>query len=502
LSCAISPAAANIDLEWRPETQTVLVGSTVSIGLYAVSDDPDSSQSIAAMDVILNWDPDFLMLVGNVDNGPYDWSFSGFQDDSGLDGLNDTWLDGDALYTAHAQLGGDPAWATPEGLLVTTFQFTALAETSATILSIPESAGQYTETAVYDGFIPGLDVHGELGTAMVTIVSVLPGACCLQDQACTMAPDEDTCHENGGVYLGEGIPCEDQCSTGACCDEGGCSESAHEACDMGSICDSYWGADPPPQCMGDCNGDNQVDPQDVGLVKYYYGNTTMEALCRFDVNCDGTIAPQDVGLVKYHYTVPCGGIPPSYLDPTCVAYYGVPGEWYGYGTYCEDGSGGGVTCACACPEGAAHESSAWCGYEDPDPNGGCDTDPTSFDAIACGNTVCGMVSIESQPGDPGTELVDTDWYEFEVVSDSLVTWRVHSDFPAAISIYEADCSNLVGSTVTGGGGNCESVELTVSLPSGPYYAVVGPDTDALVWLPCTGQYNRYYAELQCTPPQP
>jgi hypothetical protein len=150
-----------------------------------------------------------------------------------------------------------------------------------------------------------------------------------------------------------------------------------------------------------------------------------------------------------------------------------------------------VICACSCPEGAAHESSAWCGYEDPDPNGGCDTDPISFDAIACGESVCGMASIESQPGDPGAEPPDTNWYEFEVVSDSLVTWRVHSDFPAAVSIYEADCSNLVGSTVTGGGGNCESVELTVSLPSDPYYAVVGPDIDALVWLPCTGQYNRF-----------
>lgn len=181
LSFPISPAMANIDLEWRPETQTVLVDSTVSIGLYAVSDDPDSSQSIAAMDVILNWDPDFLTLVGNVDNGPYDWSFSGFQNDSGLDGLNDTWLDGDALYTAHAQLGGDPAWATPEGLLVTTFQFTALAETSATVLSIPESAGLYTETAVYDGFIPGLDVHGILGTATITILAEAPPGDCDTD---------------------------------------------------------------------------------------------------------------------------------------------------------------------------------------------------------------------------------------------------------------------------------------------------------------------------------
>jgi hypothetical protein len=57
----------------------------------------------------------------------------------------------------------------------------------------------------------------------------------------------------------------------------------------------------PPVCYGDANGDGTVDPQDVGLVKYYYGSTEDEALCRYDVNCDGTINPQDVGLVKYNY---------------------------------------------------------------------------------------------------------------------------------------------------------------------------------------------------------
>jgi hypothetical protein len=326
-------------------------------------------------------------------------------------------------------------------------------------------------------------------------VPVPLGACCLEDQSCVMLPGADACHEQGGVYLGDYIPCEDQCSTGACCDEDGCHETTREECVMASVCDAHWGADPPPQCMGDCNGDNRVNPQDVGLVKFYYGYTTMEALCRFDVNCDGTISPQDVGLVKYYYTDPCGTIPPSYLDPTCVAYYGVPGEWYGYGTYCEDGSGGGVTCACICPAGAAHESSAWCGYEDPDPNGGCYEDPWVFDPIACGEMVCGMVSIEPDPNVPGDQLIDTDWYEFTLTADAFVAWSVHSDFPAVISIYQSDCTLLTQNA--GGGGDCGEVSLGVSLTPGTYYAVVEPDQDALLWLPCTGEHNRYYATLQC-----
>jgi hypothetical protein len=177
LRCAISPAVANIDLEWRPETQTVLVGSTVSIGLYAVSDDPEMDQYILAMDVILNWDPEFLELIGVDDNGPYDWLFSGFQSGD-VDGLNDTFADGDALYTALGQLGAG-AWATPEGLLVTTFEFTALAAIPETTLTIPEDAGEYTHTAVWGS--PGEDVHGTLGIAMVTIVAEAPPGDCDTD---------------------------------------------------------------------------------------------------------------------------------------------------------------------------------------------------------------------------------------------------------------------------------------------------------------------------------
>ena len=164
-----STALGLIDLEWRPAAQTVLVGETVNIGLYAVSDDGETNQSISAMDVILAWDPGFLELTGNVDDGPYSWMVSAFPDDSGSDGINDTWIDGDAFYVAYAQ-GGVPAWATPSGLLVTTMQFTALAEAPETVLSIPEQAGDYTETVIYDGQIPGLDVHGLLGTASITIV--------------------------------------------------------------------------------------------------------------------------------------------------------------------------------------------------------------------------------------------------------------------------------------------------------------------------------------------
>ena len=162
-----TPASGLINLEWRPDTQTVPVGATVEIGLYAVSDDPEEDQYILEMTVILNWDAAVMALLGNVDNGPYAWLFSGFPVGD-VDGLNDTFADGDALYAALGQLGAG-AWATPEGLLVTTFQFMALAPTVGTTLTIPEHAGSYTHTAIWGA--PGVDVHGTLGSASVTIVS-------------------------------------------------------------------------------------------------------------------------------------------------------------------------------------------------------------------------------------------------------------------------------------------------------------------------------------------
>jgi len=230
IAMATSAALGDIDLEWRPDVQTVTEGETVNIGLYAVSDD-ETDQCIAAMDVILAWDPDYLELEGVDDNGPYEWLVSGFPDDSGLDGLNDTWLDGDALYTAWAQLG-DPAYATPEGLLVTTFQFEALAKTPVcgTELTIPEEYGQYTKTRIFDCEIPNYDVHGTLGSA---VVKILCANGCVGD----LDGDCDVDHSDLGILLA----------------------------DWGCV-----GSD-PGDCPGDLDGDFDTDHSDLGILLADWG---------------------------------------------------------------------------------------------------------------------------------------------------------------------------------------------------------------------------------------
>ena len=157
-----------IDLEFRPATQTMYLGDTVAVALYAVSDD-DTIQTMAAMEVILSWDPTYLQLVGTDDTGAAPWFIDGFTSDPY--GLNETIppQDGDGLYLAWAPFGS-PIGATPAGTLVTTFVFTALDLTPGTTVEALESAGSPPgQTIVYDGTIPNFDVTGLLIPAGVTI---------------------------------------------------------------------------------------------------------------------------------------------------------------------------------------------------------------------------------------------------------------------------------------------------------------------------------------------
>lgn len=209
---------ANINLEWRPAVYTVNVGDVVDLPLYAISTS-GVDHPIAAIDLILDWGPAHLRLEGVINNGPYDWLSSEFPDDSPADGLNNTWLDGDAYYLALARWDA-PALAPPEGLRVATFRFTALAETSTTEVTIPETAGDYTRTVVWDGEIAGLNILGARGTAMLTIRDC-PG--------CDFDEDGDVDLGDFAVlqscFGGNDAPPTSVCPVGACSDLDGDEDS-------------------------------------------------------------------------------------------------------------------------------------------------------------------------------------------------------------------------------------------------------------------------------------
>ena len=174
---------ANINLEVRAVDAGVRVGDTVAVGLYAVSDD-GTSQPFAALDAILAWDASVLRLMGNVDDGPYEWWGSSFPDDSRLSRLNADcaatffcspytgrpFNDGNALYEAIAPFGLDPPpYATAPGLLVTTFLFRAEAGSPGARIELLPEAGQSATVVV--GAKCYEDVTGMLDTLTFPIAA-------------------------------------------------------------------------------------------------------------------------------------------------------------------------------------------------------------------------------------------------------------------------------------------------------------------------------------------
>lgn len=180
LAYGLSPEAdAAVNLEWRPTRLSSVVGDIIEVRLFAVSDTGEDAPT-SGMTVVLSWDPARLRLLVNVDPctagpcdpGTYDWLQSYFPDDSVLDGLNDSFDDGDAFYSALAQLGADNTpVATADGLWVTSFRFAAIGSGVAEIRIEDSCDGCSAETTVSDGLVPGLVVTGTLGPpAEVTVV--------------------------------------------------------------------------------------------------------------------------------------------------------------------------------------------------------------------------------------------------------------------------------------------------------------------------------------------
>ncbi len=180
---ATQPAEATVvDLRLLPASASVQVGNAIDVELWATARD-NESQSVSAMAVLLQWDAQDLGLLGLTNNGPYGWLSSCFPDDSGLDGLNNTWTDGDARYEALALLGS-PAIATGSGLLVTTLRFEALRPAAVSTIDIPAALGQSSFSKVLGADFPNQDVTGSLGIATIAITPEPAGAVLLLLAAC------------------------------------------------------------------------------------------------------------------------------------------------------------------------------------------------------------------------------------------------------------------------------------------------------------------------------
>lgn len=142
------------------------------------------------MDVVILWD---AARLGAPALGPSQswWLSDGFFEAS-PGGINVELDDGDAMYTAWANLGA-PVTVTDAGLLCVEMTFTAQLSTGLTVIQIAPSLGQYSQTKVFDGSSPNTDIKGELGSARIiifpsqTISSVAEAKLSADGEALTLA---------------------------------------------------------------------------------------------------------------------------------------------------------------------------------------------------------------------------------------------------------------------------------------------------------------------------
>lgn len=161
---------ADVNLEWRPREHRTSPGQSVAFGLYLVATD-GVGEAAGAIDAVLEWNPEVAALTGRTNNGPYRWFSSGFLNDGQLDGLNATWADGNAYYTALSALPPQaPAVATPEGLLVATFGFMAHGA-GATEVHMPAVFGEFSASRVHAADVPGTFLTGQLGAARIVVLA-------------------------------------------------------------------------------------------------------------------------------------------------------------------------------------------------------------------------------------------------------------------------------------------------------------------------------------------
>jgi len=184
-----------------------------------------------AIDLALQWDPQYLQLIGKFDNTTYNppngWLLSYFPDQD----INDTWTDGTALYSALTQLGVAAEATVGTGLRIVTFRFQTLdffpdagAGSQGAIVYIkpclpsgpPGMMDDIARTRV-DGAASGL-LQGVLGTANVRIRECFTTPQCDDGLWCTGA---EICTLNTCTHPTP--PCAD---TNPCTDDI-CNEGPH-----------------------------------------------------------------------------------------------------------------------------------------------------------------------------------------------------------------------------------------------------------------------------------
>jgi hypothetical protein len=168
------------------------------------------------------------------------------------------------------------------------------------------------------------------------------------------------------------------------------------------------------------------------------------------------------------------------------------GLWLGDGTDCSQ-----CPFVVACPPGATLEGEPVCadGYVD-NTNGGCNSDPAVFGAIACGETICGTGgNYVPDPNDPNVIFRDTDWYAYDVVAgEEELSITLDTEFNASVLLIDLGPGCAGATVIDSITVNAEtSGTLTACLPVGSYAIfVAAADLSAVCG-------DAYVLSLNCQP---
>ncbi len=154
-------------------------------------------------------------------------------------------------------------------------------------------------------------------------------------------------------------------------------------------------------------------------------------------------------------------------------------------------------CDVSCAPTSTPEGEPICtnGYVD-NYNGGCNSTPNVFQAIACGETVCGTSGTYTYGS---SSYRDTDWFQVVVTTAQTLTWSATAEFPVAVIVMNAGSGDCLDYTILDSDTAypCNTASVTFSASPGSYWLWAGPSQFHQV--PCGAEYE---ATLSCTTPIP
>lgn len=162
------PAFGDVDLGLVPVATPVAVGDFVDVQLRATAT-LAAGEDFGVIDALFTWDDAVLLFVGVEDTGDCcEWFISNFLPDP--DNVNISLTDGDALYSAVAEIGTGVTAPPAPGFIITTFRFQALVPSTGTTVSLLPSFGAFAETRVL-GTSPGQVVTGDISVSATVMIT-------------------------------------------------------------------------------------------------------------------------------------------------------------------------------------------------------------------------------------------------------------------------------------------------------------------------------------------